>query len=82
MIRTKSTTRKYIFKYRRALKIDHKSVIQLSLINIRASSIISVIRKIIIWPWNSYLIGVDRLSAWPIIGADIKHFTDYRYRPF
>ncbi len=30
---------------------------------------------------NSF-IGVDRLSAWPIIGADIKHFTDYRYRPF
>ncbi len=27
-------------------------------------------------------VGVDRLSAWPIIGADIKHFTDYRYRPF
>ncbi len=27
-------------------------------------------------------LGVDRLSAWPIIGADIKHFTDYRYRPF
>ncbi len=27
-------------------------------------------------------IGVDRLSAWPIISADIKHFTDYRYRPF
>ncbi len=22
------------------------------------------------------LLGVDRLSAWPIIGADIKHFTD------
>ncbi len=21
-------------------------------------------------------LGVDRLSAWPIIGADIKHFTD------
>ncbi len=32
---------------------------------------------------NTYcLLGVDRLSAWPIIGADIKHFTDYRYRPF
>ncbi len=29
-----------------------------------------------------YLLGVDRLSAWPIIGADIEHFTDYRYRPF
>ncbi len=29
-----------------------------------------------------YVLGVDRLSAWPIIGADIKHFTDYRYRPF
>ncbi len=29
-----------------------------------------------------YWLGVDRLSAWPIIGADIKHFTDYRYRPF
>ncbi len=29
-----------------------------------------------------YTVGVDRLSAWPIIGADIKHFTDYRYRPF
>ncbi len=28
------------------------------------------------------LLGVDRLSAWLIIGADIKHFTDYRYRPF
>ncbi len=28
------------------------------------------------------LLGVNRLSAWPIIGADIKHFTDYRYRPF
>ncbi len=28
------------------------------------------------------LVGVDRLSAWPIIGADIKHFYDYRYRPF
>ncbi len=27
-------------------------------------------------------LGVDRLSAGPIIGADIKHFTDYRYRPF
>ncbi len=27
-------------------------------------------------------VGVDRLSAWPIIGADIKHFYDYRYRPF
>ncbi len=27
-------------------------------------------------------LGVDRLSAWTIIGADIKHFTDYRYRPF
>ncbi len=27
-------------------------------------------------------LGLDRLSAWPIIGADIKHFTDYRYRPF
>ncbi len=27
-------------------------------------------------------LGVERLSAWPIIGADIKHFTDYRYRPF
>ncbi len=24
-----------------------------------------------------YLLGVG-----PIIGADIKHFTDYRYRPF
>ncbi len=23
-------------------------------------------------------VGVDRLSAWPIISADIKHFTDYR----
>ncbi len=22
-------------------------------------------------------VGVDRLSAWPIIGADIKHFYDY-----
>ncbi len=22
------------------------------------------------------LLGVDRLSAWPIIGADIKHFID------
>ncbi len=21
-------------------------------------------------------LGVDRLSAWPIIGADIKHFTE------
>ncbi len=21
------------------------------------------------------VVGVDRLSAWPIIGADIKHFT-------
>ncbi len=31
---------------------------------------------------NERLLGVDRLSAWPIIGADIKHFTDYRYRPF
>ncbi len=31
---------------------------------------------------NVYKLGVDRLSAWPIIGADIKHFTDYRYRPF
>jgi len=29
-----------------------------------------------------YTVGVDRLSAWPIIGADIKHFTDYRYRAF
>ncbi len=29
-----------------------------------------------------FTVGVDRLSAWPIIGADIKHFTDYRYRPF
>ncbi len=29
-----------------------------------------------------YKLGVDRLSAWPIIGADIKQFTDYRYRPF
>ncbi len=28
------------------------------------------------------MVGVDRLSAWPIIGADITHFTDYRYRPF
>ncbi len=28
------------------------------------------------------IVGVDRLSAWPIIGADIKLFTDYRYRPF
>ncbi len=28
------------------------------------------------------VLGVDRLSAWPIIGADIKLFTDYRYRPF
>ncbi len=36
-------------------------------------------------PWNNrngLKLGVDRLSAWPIIGADIKHFTDYRYRPF
>ncbi len=36
-------------------------------------------------PTVSYVpihLGVDRLSAWPIIGADIKHFTDYRYRPF
>ncbi len=31
---------------------------------------------------DKYKLGVDRLSAWPIIGADIKHFTDYRYRPF
>ncbi len=29
-----------------------------------------------------FILGVDRLSAWPIIGADIKYFTDYRYRPF
>ncbi len=27
-------------------------------------------------------VGVDRLLAWTIIGADIKHFYDYRYRPF
>ncbi len=32
-------------------------------------------------PCNVCKVGVDRLSAWPIIGADIKHFTDYRYRP-
>ncbi len=31
---------------------------------------------------RQFALGVDRLSAWPIIGADIKHFTDYRYRPF
>ncbi len=30
----------------------------------------------------NFVVGVDRLSAWPIIGADIEHFTDYRYRPF
>ncbi len=29
-----------------------------------------------------YALVVERLSAWPIIGADIKHFYDYRYRPF
>ena len=29
-----------------------------------------------------FILGVDRLSAWPIIEADIPHFTDYRYRPF
>lgn len=57
MIHTKTITRKYIFTYRRAPKIDHKSVIQLSLINIRSSSIISVILKMIISPWNSYLIS-------------------------
>ncbi len=34
------------------------------------------------WEVCAYRVGVDRLSAWPIIGADIKHFTDYRYRPF
>ncbi len=34
------------------------------------------------WDWDGKRLGVDRLSAWPIIGADIKHFTDYRYRPF
>ncbi len=28
------------------------------------------------------LVGVDRLSAWLIIAVDIKHFYDYRYRPF
>ncbi len=33
------------------------------------------------WPANSP-VGVDRLSAWPIISADIKHFYDYQYRPF
>ncbi len=33
-------------------------------------------------PTTMSVLGVDRLSAWPIIGADIKHFTDYRYRPF
>ncbi len=27
-------------------------------------------------------LGVDRLSAWPIIAVDIKHFYDNRYRPF
>ncbi len=27
---------------------------------------------------NIVIIGVDRLSAWPIISADIKHFYDYR----
>ncbi len=32
--------------------------------------------------FDNTTLGVDRLSAWPIIGADIKHFTDYRYRPF
>ncbi len=31
--------------------------------------------------WAQFVLGVDRLSAWPIIGADIKLFTDYRYRP-
>ncbi len=25
---------------------------------------------------SQLILGVDRLSAWPIIGADIKHFTD------
>ncbi len=35
-----------------------------------------------LWCCGWLLVGVDRLSAWPIIGADIKHFTDYRYRPF
>ncbi len=38
-----------------------------------------------VWGLSMFLVGllgVDRLSAWPIIGADIKHFTDYRYRPF
>ncbi len=32
---------------------------------------------------NKWLeLGVDRLSAWPIIAVDIKHFYDNRYRPF
>ncbi len=34
------------------------------------------------FPAPGFKVGVDRLSAWPIIGADIKHFYDYRYRPF
>ncbi len=38
--------------------------------------------KSVLEAWKVFTIGVDRLSAWPIIGADIKHFTDYRYRPF
>ncbi len=29
-----------------------------------------------------FIIGVDRLSAWPIIAVDIKHFYDNRYRPY
>ncbi len=41
-------------------------------------------KKPIYLPNQSHVVqlGVDRLSACPIIGADIKHFTDYRYRPF
>lgn len=27
------------------------------------------------WSW----VGIDRLSAWPIIRCDIQHFPDYRY---
>lgn len=49
--------RRYISTYWPAPKINHKSVIQLSFINIRASSIISVIIKMIIWPWYSYVIS-------------------------
>ncbi len=35
-----------------------------------------------VWIIVRLKVGVDRLSAWPIIGADFKHFYDYQYLHF